>query len=485
MKKIIVALSLLVTIVLDAQEFDLNKYKYRYQRYQSAQINFNFNGNNTYRMDRSTYFNPRNNTPKSHYNTDKNNFNYSSRIPFYFTRTINTEKLQQVQSLNFSTDFGANNEIRNHSKNISANIEYSIDNRFYKDKNFYELNLYLYSYTSYNTDFVRLSYFNTDQRSNNSSGNFNISVGKGRGRLEYVTDAVTAMFLLQDLKKKAGIGNYTKEQIAAIAKGITRINTTRFIDFRYRLIDQLTLLDSTLKETGIVPTKAIQYFTSINDNWLYANRFQRMSGSRWSVNCEANGISNYYHSRSKASDTATLITRYYQTNNLYNGISLNYAWSKQMGLKVQNSLTASIKSGYNFITQQYSYVYDNASVFDEKTKPDYFKTTLNLEYAYLYQPNTRTYLTFVLNGNIAFNNSLYGNRVKNIDNSTYDLLQVKLSPGLNFFKFISPHLYYTFNTNAPIVCTQQKTTGDNRLTNLNTNYHFPISINMGITYNFF
>ena len=135
MKKIIVALSLLVSIVLDAQEFDLNKYKYRYQRYQSAQINFNFNGNNTYRMDRSTYFNPRNNTPKSHYNTDKNNFNYSSRIPFYFTRTINTEKLQQVQSLNFSTDFGANNEIRNHSKNISANIEYSIDNRFYKDKN--------------------------------------------------------------------------------------------------------------------------------------------------------------------------------------------------------------------------------------------------------------------------------------------------------------------------------------------------------------
>jgi len=485
MKNIILLNLLFLSIVLHAQEFDLNKYKYRFQRYQSAQINFNFYGNNTYRMDRSTNIDPNNNNSKSHYNTDKNYFKYNSRVPFYFMRTINTEKLQQVQSLSFTSDFGAINEIRNHSKNISANMQYSIDNRIYRDKNFYELNLYLYSYMGYNTDFARISYYNIDQRSNNTSGNFNISIGKGRGRLEYVTDAVTALFLLQDLKKKSGIGNYTKEQVEAIAKSITRINTTRFIDFRYRLIDQLTLLDSSLKENGIVPTKAIQYFTTINDNWLYATRFQRLSGSRWSVNCEANGLSNYYHSRSKASDTSILVTRYYQTNNLFNGLSLNYAWSKQRGLKIQNSLMASLKSGYNFITQQYGYVYDNNSVYNEKTKPDYVNTALNIEYSHLYQPNTRTYLTFLLIGNISLNNSLYGNRIRNIDNSTYDYMQVRLSPGLNFFKFISPHLNYNLNVNAPMVCTRQKTTGDYRLTNLNTNYNFPISINMGLTYNFF
>lgn len=483
MKKVLFPLALLVSIVLDAQEFDLNKYKYRFQRYQSAQFNFLFNSSNNYRVDRTVYINKQANVPDQHYNSDKNTLNIELNLPFSFYRVINTEKLQHNQNLSYDLNLSSNNEIRNKWKGVYHNLNYENNNRSYKGLHFNELNFTINGGNSYFKTFIDnparyLNYSNLYH-----TIKFDISAGKGKGRLEFVGDAVTTMFLLQDLKKKAGIGNYTNEQIENIAKGITKINNTRFIDYRYRLIDQLTLLDSTLKSNGIEPTSAIKYFTTINDNWLYATRFQRYSGSRWSVNYNVSGGSYYVSRRNKDSDTGQIGYFNFQNNNLYNGLKASYAWSKQIGLKVQRSFNASLGGGYNFNTQMWR----NGDIFvvTGKSKPDNITSNLELNYGYLYQPNTRTYITFDINLLGLASSQLNGMRVSDPSNIKNINLNAQLYPKLSIFKFFNPHLYYNFTATVPIQMAHSKFSGDNRLTNLNTTYDIPASIRMGFTYNFF
>ena len=486
MKKLLFLISLYVPLFLQAQEFDLNKYKYRFQRYQSAQFNFNFTGNNDYRMNRQKYIDKISNSPTTHYNTDKNTLNLSIGLPFNFYRIINTEDLQHNQSLNFSSGFSSTNEIRNNFKGGNMNLQYNVNNRYYNSRKFTELNYGINTNTYYYNSMVdQQPFYYRNSRNNYNSGSFNLNIGTGKGRLEYVSDAVTTMFLLQDLKRKAGIGNYTNEQIENIAKGITKIYNTRFMDFRYRLIDQLTLLDSTLTNNGIASTSAIKYFTIINDNWVYANRFQRMSGSRWSVLGDFTGNSAFSVYRSKASDTSSISTRRYQSNYLYSGLSFNYAWSKQLGLKAQRSFNAKASSGYNFTTQQYSYSSDNQSSTDNKNKPDRLNSAITIDYGYLYQPNTRTYIQVELNLSTTYNYSLYGSRVSNPDHSKYDQFQTQLTPRLSVFKFFNPHFNYNLTASMPAVSTVSKNSGDKRLTDINSSYQFPLTVNMGFTYTFF
>jgi hypothetical protein len=106
------------------------------------------------------------------------------------------------------------------------------------------------------------------------------SIGKGKGRVENVTDVIQAHFILEDLKTKKGV-TYTNAQLERLAHGITFIRNQRYLDPRFRIIDQLSMLDSTLSTIGIAPEKDIKYFTSINDNWLYAQNLSRGTGKRW------------------------------------------------------------------------------------------------------------------------------------------------------------------------------------------------------------
>ena len=69
-----------------------------------------------------------------------------------------------------------------------------------------------------------------------------------------------AAFILKDLQQKAGIGALTNAQVEAIGNGITTIRNTRFIDFRFRLIDQLKMLDSMVQANGVKSTKNLSLF---------------------------------------------------------------------------------------------------------------------------------------------------------------------------------------------------------------------------------
>lgn len=103
----------------------------------------------------------------------------------------------------------------------------------------------------------------------------------GHGRIEDVRDAQMAAYILRDLGRlnlaRQGIG---ENEVAELARLITRLKNTRFFDYRARKIREITLIDSLLSTRGIRNNPGAAYFTSLNDQWLYSNNPERLNGYR-------------------------------------------------------------------------------------------------------------------------------------------------------------------------------------------------------------
>ncbi len=488
MKIIIFSLLTFASFSLPAQDYNLNDYKFRFQNYRYAYFNFNLSGNNDYRYNSSKYKGSFPNSNEIKNTNDRNIISSGINFPFYYSHIKNTDRLQHVENFASQVSYfnsGSKHEIQ---KQNSASFDYSNNNRIYNGLNFTEINISLgagQNYYKYFNNEYSFSYRNSTQ--NNSMGNYNLSLGKGKGRLEYVTDAVTAMFLLNDLKKKAGIGTYSNEQIEQIARGITTIRNTRFIDYRYRLIDQLTLLDSTLKLNGITPNNMIRYFTTLNDNWLYATNFQRFSGSRWSVNYINNGQASFYNYRYRYSDTTGFSKQSNQNNSMYNGIEFKYDWSKQASLYIQRNFSARIGGGLNLYTDQFRRTYENDIFYitTNNAKPDVTRYYANFSYGYLFQPNTRTFITFNTDLNATLTNRTNGLRVANISELKLRELSVFLNPNLSIFKFFTPRFYYGASLTANCQLNHRYSKDINNEYDKSSNYALPVALNMGFTYTFY
>lgn len=96
-------------------------------------------------------------------------------------------------------------------------------------------------------------------------------IGIGRGRLEYVSDAQMAMFILNDLIKDGKIKKDIPAETAnAFARLITDINNKRIFDFRRRRMYELRKIDSFLKASNLITSCDIDTYNIINDNWSFA-----------------------------------------------------------------------------------------------------------------------------------------------------------------------------------------------------------------------
>ncbi len=457
-----------------SQNFDLNTYKYRYQKWQGMGFNFQFEGwHNQYNNESEyTIRNINNKDSVIIDKSDQNNHTVLVNAPFFFFRNINTERLQQSQNGNYNSRLNFNKKLAN----AEHNLRYSINNRFYSNKNFTELNFS----TSNNYDVKNIrnepGYSLIKQQYTNLS--YNVSVGKGRGRLEYVSDAVSAMFLLKDLKEKAGIGGYSNEQIEKVAQGITAVRNTRFLDFRFRLIDQLTMLDSILKASGIKENNSIRMFTTINDNWVFANRFERFSGSRWSVLLTHEGKLNLYDNKGESPDSGYSYEIKTTQRNSGNGIQLNYTHSKQLSLYVQSKFELNFRSAVNFFTMK-----DNK--WDVKWKSDNVYGVFSGNYSILIQPNTRTYLISNIEAAYTLQNDLNGMRQSNIMENHQEYAYANANISVQFFRFLTQNLYYGAETNFGVNMNTSKYTNKEKLNNYQSFSANMFAFRMGLTYLFF
>jgi hypothetical protein len=110
-------------------------------------------------------------------------------------------------------------------------------------------------------------------KNSNTQSNYYFSpqIGVGRGRLEYISDAQMAMFILNDLSREGKIRKEIPAETAnAFARLITDINNKRIFDFRKRRMYELKKIDSFLRASNLVTSCDIDTYNIINDNWSFA-----------------------------------------------------------------------------------------------------------------------------------------------------------------------------------------------------------------------
>jgi hypothetical protein len=273
-----------------------------------------------------------------------------------------------------------------------------------------------------------------------------VSLGFGKGRMNYVTDAVQAMFILQDLQSQSPT-IYSAEQVEAIAQGVTLIRNNRYLDYRIRYKTQLRMLDSVLQENGVKPTNVIDYFTTISDNWLYGNRISRMSGRSWSHSVTVGNRFEYTTSNSEQNLLAAPKYQFDKQKVIRPDLNFNtnYTYSHQSSLYVQNQYSISASTGLCYMIRDNIFGYDTLPLVENALYNFYGESvqwisSLGGNYQYLYQANTRN--SFIINVWPSMQFSKY--LPKYMTPSKEELKENNIEPNLNldasYYHWFSPQL---------------------------------------------
>ena len=159
-------------------------------------------------------------------------------------------------------------DMKQSTTNFSANVAASLLRRDFREKYFieYGADLTLGAMGSSNR-------MDPNPKTTGSNLGFSLTptIGVGRGRLEYVSDAQMALYILKDLQQAGKIrGEVSPATVDAFARLITRVYNQRVFDFRRRRMFEMEKIDSFLRASKLLTTCDITTYNIINDNWSFA-----------------------------------------------------------------------------------------------------------------------------------------------------------------------------------------------------------------------
>jgi hypothetical protein len=312
---------------------------------------------------------------------------FPSNLTYY--HTMSTDKKVHTSVIRFSPAGSYNsfnqNDTTSRSHTFQYNVYWSYGDRFYRKNNWFwewgtNLNHTLATskskYTSFNITNNNLLVENT------------LMLGLGKGRIENVTDAQTALYILNDLEQQ-GLLNQppTPETTKQFAQLITAVNNKRVFDNRRRRIYEFTQIDSFLKASGLISINDIRYFTTINDNWVMAYNPYRSSGSNWYIQLQPGGgiqkNSGYYKS-DVMNNSGKQTSTYASLMPL-----IGYENNKPLNLKWQRNFMSILSYQKNWNSDETRNVFNGSEAFS-KTDSKEWKTRLYSRYGWGYFPNNRT-----------------------------------------------------------------------------------------------
>lgn len=268
--KINLTLLLLLATIYSYGQFDsymLRDYKNPDYKRKSLDVNFNSSGGATK-------------------NTNQTNSTLKGNLGFSFNQIRNSRKVQESTNLTLNTDAMTNridSVDRQKSRNLGVNLSFKQEAHYYMwGKNFVEI-----------SPDIAIGYDN-EKNKNNATNNLyqynkdfsnqtKIDLGLGYGRIENVTDARQAIYILNDLYDKGYLKRIlTNEEIDNFARQIAIIKNKRQYDAREKAINEITNINKYLIEQELVDeNNTAEYFLTLNDNWQYGDKDQRLSGSRF------------------------------------------------------------------------------------------------------------------------------------------------------------------------------------------------------------
>lgn len=444
------------TAVSQNTTFKLTDYKNPTYIYQTLDLNFGLNSGLSANKESAS------STGTS------NAFSLNSSAGGNFSRFTNSPKAQSERHINLNTGIGSNSSDNDYSSGTnssrsknntfshSENVYIDILNRYYNPKqNYIELNGGIYSGFQNNSEkssstdaaFALISH-KTESQVRRFFNRINGSILIGNGRIEKVQDARLALYILNDLhllnrdKRSA-----SDTDVMALAQLITSLKYKRFFDTRLQKIAQITAIDSFIQKNGIVGTPDAAYFTSLNDNWDYANGPARYSGRRMFTGFEADYSYRYgkdYLKTDYSNQQSYNRANNEQTTNLF----LVFGITKEKPLSLIWQKSTNLKVSIGIQNTKFKHTLDDLNLSDRSIYTDAIPAIkLTTDYGYGYYPNSRTYLTLKLWFLAGYENGINGSskKEKTLD---YTNFYTYTGPQFQAYYYLSERLRLNFTFNG-------------------------------------
>lgn len=351
-------------------------------------------------------------------------------------RIKNSRPYKGSQKLSFIFNGTYQNDKFNNEKKRNRNItlSYNSDNRFYKpNKLFFGLsgNAYV-NHNGYTNKTVK------EDKNKANTALVYLGVGVGKGRIEPVTDARQAIYILDNLSKKGILERkLTNEEILALAKEIAIVKNKRFFDSRLRLIDEITEVDSFFVNNGLLKSSGASYFTTLYDYWMYGDRFERSAGLEFYA-----GLGGFYqHHFNKQNENEPFRENRYQP---LTRLTLSMTYEKPVNLYWQHSAYLSLLGEYSI--REANYYTDKKAI----NKYDDYATTLTGYYKWGYYPTSRTNINFGIQELLGWN----GSKIRNDGDDLTGSLNSETNVNLAIYYYFSPQLRLATEANAGIYCSK-------------------------------
>lgn len=274
----------------------------------------------------------------------------SNYLRWYFNPTFSRYKDTRKRITTFSvggTTNGSsqqsNNLYRSRYSDNNALINYNTS--FYNKKNNFLTFNASGNYTDNSSDInqkndageIILENYNKSNR-----WNLRASIGIGKGRIEQVTDARQAVYILDELSKRGKLTKTLSDiEIFNFAQTISKVKNKRFLDARLHRIDEITTVDSFLVKNNYLTSQDAGYFSTLYDFWEYGDLYYRGSGQSFEINITPTVTIDKYTFK-----TTNNLDENRSTDRTYNAdLNLIYRFEKSVGLNWQHSLTTSLALG--------------------------------------------------------------------------------------------------------------------------------------------
>jgi hypothetical protein len=374
------------------------------------------------------------------YPNQNNTLNIAPVINYYGIKSTvgkQAETYANVQSLfYFNKSKAASNNQKQSLGRLAGN--FTTTTKKFKKTSFIETGFYI-------TPAMDLGTITADtltQKNNDYNAAMGFTIGVGKGRIENVTDAQMAFFILTDLQKQKLLAkDFDSANLTDLAKLITAVNNTLLFDFRRKRIFELQQIDSFLQKSNLIDKYSIGYFTTLADNWYYAFNPNRRHGKqkyiRWQPgvaysNQSQNQTKGSVFTSQKSKSTSVIGTLAFGMDN-YNAKSMKLQFNKGISLATGYQYTNAVNdAGNTTITTGSGSLFSRLTGYLEwgyfpNTRTNVFASVFN-QLLYAYDGNGASNLT-----GIAFNANYfvsYNTRIIIRDNLNF-IAPVKNSFGNN------------------------------------------------------
>lgn len=204
------------------------------------------------------------------------------------------------------------------------------------------------------------------------------NIGVGYGRIELVHDARQAIYITNALSKLNVLTRaLTDEEMYELAQIISSVKNARYLDTRLRRIHEISTMDAFFKSKNLISDFGPLYYTTLNDMWLYGDRFIRESGQEISFTFST----LHWSKRIKNESNHPILTDY---GDAYS-FELNYRLEQPFKQNWQHSFEANLSARISSSFFHHPSDIPSIGYWEEST--DY---NLYALYRLSYFPNTRT-----------------------------------------------------------------------------------------------